>query len=448
MRKSTMACVALLLAVPELAVAQSSSKLAIGTIRGDASRVRRQVLLQLCGPYDCVAASRVTTDGRPDPQKLQRAGVSGYLGGAVTGEPGQQRVILTLITPTSTARKPARIWRLRLSPDGQLRPRVMERFAIELDEVLQGSARQAPAPSAPPQRLPARPPPPAARPAPTPPPQPAPPAARAAPPPARPAPPPAVAAQPTEEPRARREGPVRVAGEAGLWITGRKLSYSGATTGTTPLRTFSATAIFVPRLRLEAYPAAFVTTSRLWSGMGIYADYGQSVGLKVKPPAGSPEGNHKGSLTTLDAGLVWRLQPFSGSRFAVAPALGYRSLRLVTSPKIDGLPDARLSGYQLRVDVSAPVTSSLTVLGGGGYTLWTSAKDLVKGGYFSKGSARGWQVEAGAAYRLFGPLSVKGLLEYQSTSYSGLDEPAAGLGTASGAKETYLGGRVMLRGEF
>ncbi len=426
---------ALALAVPGLAKAEP--KLAIGSIQGDASRVRRQILVQLCGPYDCVAASRVTTAARPDPEKLQRGGVAGYLGGAVTGEPGDRRLFLALTTPASTARKPARTWRFRLTPDGRLPPQVLERFSGELDEMFRGAtARPSPAPGGPPQQ--------------------------------QPPPPQAVRSQPAERPPepvkpraaepARRETGagerLRVAAEAGFWITGRKLSYSGAVPGALgSLRTYEATAIFVPSVRLELYPAAWVGVSSPAAGVGLYLDYGQSVGLDVKPPSGFAEGNHPGKLTALDVGVLWRFRPVPRSRFVLAPAAGYRSLSVVTSEKggvkIPGLPDTRPSGFEVRLDAEIPATRPLTLLLGGGYTVWTSAKDLVDGDqFFGKGSARGWELQAGAAYRLFGPLSVKGMVEYQSTSYSSLEDPAAGIGTADSATDRYLGGRVMVRAEY
>jgi len=461
MRTVTMAVLAtLVLAVPGVGRAQSGSKLAIGTIRGDASRVRRQILLQVCESYDCVAASRVITNNRPDPQKLQRAGVVGYLGGAVTGEPGERRLILSLTTPTSTARKPARIWRLRLTPDGRLRPQALDRFATELDEALRGAGAAAPSPAAPPQRAapPPPPPPPAAK---APPPRPPPPAAEPAPKPppavAQPAPKPPPPAEPAKAPKPRREEPsprpsaegrLRFAGEVGLWITNRKLSYSGAAAGADgSLRTYSASAIFVPSVRLELYPAAWAGAGRILSGIGVFADYGQSVGLKVKPPSGSSEGNHDGKLTAFDVGAVWRLQPTASSRFVLAPAVAYRSLQVTTSPAIAGLADTKPSGYELRLDAQLPVTPSLTLLGGGGYTLWTTKKELV-GSVLGKGSAHGLALQAGAAYRLFGPLSLKAVFEYQSVSYSGLGQPKTTFGTASSASDSYLGGRIMLRAEY
>ncbi len=450
MRKSTILVAAVLsLSAPLLAEAQSGTKLAIGAMRGEASRVRRQLLLKLCGPsYDCVAASRVTTAGRADPLKLERAGVAGYLAGAVTGEPGEQRLLLVLYTATSTPKRPTKVWKFRLTAEGRLRAPVLERFGIELDEALQGAgAKQAPAPVAPPQRP---------QPPPTPPPAPPPPPpVRPAPEPVAPPPEPAPVAKAAPEkvrPPRPAGAPLRAAAELGFWVTGRHLKFSGTTpSGTTPLRTFDASAVFAPGLRLELYPGAWMEARPMLAGIGVYLDYWKSMGLKVKPPSGSTEGNHDGSFSTMDAGVVWRVQPFSSTPLLLAPALGYRSLSLTTADKggvsIEGLADTKLSGLELRLDASGPVADRFTVMGGLGYTMWTSAKDLVKGGFFPGGSARGLEVEGGVSYRFWGPLSAKAMLEYQRTSYSLEDDPT-GTYVAGGATDSYFGLKATVRGEF
>jgi hypothetical protein len=447
MRKLTLCVAAILfLSAPPLASAQAGGKLAIGAMRGDATQARRQLLLKLCGQYDCVAASKLTTEGRADPQKLERAGVAGYLAGAVTGDPGEQRLLLALYTATSTPKRPSKVWRLRLTSEGKLRPQVLDRFAVELDEALQGAgAKQPPAPVAPPQRPQ---PPPAPTPPPTPPPAPRPPPEPVAPAPA-PAPAPVARAAPEKVHPPRPAGaPLRAAAELGFWVTGRHLKYSGANSA---LRTFDASTIFAPGLRLELYPGAWMDARPMLAGIGVYLDYWKSMGLKVKPPSGSTEGNHDGSLGALDAGLVWRVRPFSSLPLQLAPALGYRSFSVTTADKggvsIDGLPDAKLSGLELRLDASAPVAERFVVMGGAGYTMWTSAKDLVKGGFFPGGSARGLELEGGLSYRFWGPLSAKAVLEYQRTSYTLKDDPTATY-VASGATDSSFGLRATVRGEF
>jgi hypothetical protein len=439
------ALILLALAPPALAAAESGSKLAIGTIRGDASQVRRQVLLQICGANSCVAASRYTTDDRPDPAKLAAGGVSGYLGGAVTGERGQKRLVLTLTTPSSTAAKPARTWRLKLGADGRLPARTLEQFADELDAILRGeAARKPPAAAAPPPRPPPAKPPPAVK---------APPPASASPAPAAqaqaaaaPAPQAAAASKPKAAPTERPS--LRGAAEVGLWFTSRTLDYSGVSGGT--LRTFEAKGIFVPIARLELYPAAMAgVSSRSLAGLGVRVEYGRSFGLQVEPPAGFTEGTHEATLTTMRLGVLWRVQPMSGSGFALLPSVGYRALQLETSAKdgveIDGLPDADLSGYEARLDLEAPV-GGFTLLAGGGYTKWTSAKELVSDAFFPEGSAHAIEFEAGAQFRITKPLSIRALVVYDSTSYSDLAGGSAY--TASGATDKYLGVRATARWEF
>jgi len=428
-------------ALPALAAAQSP-KLAIGGMRGDSSRVRRQLLLELCGPFQCVAASRVTTGTTADPDKLARAGVSGYLSGAVTGEPGERHLFLSLATPDKAS---ARTWKFRLTTDGKLRQAVLDRFSAEMGETLSTASRPAPKAAQPPSK-----PPPSTLPPPKPPPPDATATATAKP------PPPEEKAKPlptAEKPRVTTPPPesaheLRFALEAGFWATNRHLTYQGATASDTPpLRTFDASAILAPEVRAEVYPAAFTGAGPLWTGIGGYVQYAHSVGLKVKPPSDVGGSNRSATLTNLALGLKWRFQPLSSSRFTVTPAVGYRSFSVVTGgDAIPGLPDAKLSGFEGRLDFAVPVTARVTVLGGGGYLYWTSAKDLVKT-YFASGSARGYTAEGGVDVKVLRPLSIRALLEYQNVSYT-LKASATGTFHATGAKDGYLGARIAARAEF
>ena len=167
----------------------------------------------------------------------------------------------------------------------------------------------------------------------------------------------------------------------------------------------------------------------------------------MTPPPGATEGSHDSTMTALRVGAVWRVRPLAGSKLTLVPALGWRRLQLTTSPEIEGLPDASLSGFEARLDLEAPV-GGFTLLAGGGYTMWTSAEELVEGGFFGSGSARAFQVEGGAAFAISRPLSLRAVVVYDATSYSGLADPASGIGTASGASDRYLGARVTVRAEW
>jgi hypothetical protein len=423
-------------ALPGLAVAQAP-KLAIGGIRGDSSAVRRQLLLELCGPYQCVAASKVTTESKPDPQKLARAGVAGYLSGAVTGEPGEQHLTLSLATPEKAG---ARTWKFRLTTDGKLRQSSLDRFTGEVGEALSTTGRPPPSAAAQPPSKP----PPAALPPPRAPPPAAPPAAADK---AKPLPP--GAEPPRGAPAAGKPHDLRYALQAGIWLTNRHLTYSGASAADpVPLRTFDASVIAVPEIRAEVYPAAFGgAAGSVWNGIGLYAEYGHSIGLKVKPPSDVGGSDRSGALTDLALGALWRLQPLASSRFTLTPALAYRSFQVVTGgADIPGLPDTKLSGLEGRLDLAFPVTARVTLLGGGAYQQWFSAKDLV-GTFFPSGSAHGFAGEGGVDVKVTKPLSVRALLQYESVSYT-LEQGTTGVFTATGAKDTYLGAHVDARLEF
>jgi hypothetical protein len=245
---------------------------------------------------------------------------------------------------------------------------------------------------------------------------------------------------------------LRGAVEVGLWATNRHLTYGGVSASDSPpLRTFDASAVLVPNVRAEVYPAAFGGSVRsIWNGIGLYADYGRSILLKVKPPSDVGGSNRSATLTRLGVGAKWRFEPFSATRFSVTPALGYRSLSLTTGgAEIPGLPDTKLSGFEGRVDVGYGATARVTILAGGGYQYFTSAKDLVKE-LFPKGSARGLQLEGGVDVRVLGPLSVRALLEYERVSYT--LERTADQGTggfhATSATDALLGVRINARAEF
>jgi hypothetical protein len=236
--------------------------------------------------------------------------------------------------------------------------------------------------------------------------------------------------------------------EAGGYVTQRKLAYEGIPSGTSALRGFEASVIASPRFHLEVYPASLLTEG-FFAGIGLFADYGLSVGLKTKDPASGAE--HSTSFTRLGAGLLWRLQPASSSRFALVPAVSYQQVKFKIEPlagaPIAGLPDANLSGVKGSLGAEIPLGDAVSILLGAGYVKWTTAKDLVGGGFFPGGSAYALEGEAGFSVAFSALLSLRILGEYSGTKYS-LQPDASGTYQATGATDRYLGGRAMLRAEF
>lgn len=238
--------------------------------------------------------------------------------------------------------------------------------------------------------------------------------------------------------------------EAGASFTQRKLSYQGSPAGSALLG-YQIDAIVSPRLRLEVYPASRLTGGAL-GGIGLFGQYGMAVGLKTEG-AGTAPGKHTTSFTRLQGGVMWRIHPLPSSEFAVVPAASYHQLKFTVDPlngvAVAGLPNANLSGVKGGLDLEIPLGRAFTVLLGGGYVKWLTAKDLVKGSvpFFPGGSAYAIEAEAGLSVAISGPFSVRILGEYSSTSYT-LDPDPSGTYQATGAKDRYMSGRAMLRWEL
>jgi len=424
-------------------------RVVIAYVRGDqGGALSRQLRAALCGRFECVPRTTAYTGTRPDFAKARRNGVSGIVFGAVTGKAPNRMLWLALLTTTI---EPARTWTLPLRRNGLLAPRSLEPVVVEIERQLAPPRAAAPVdtgtapppPRAAPPAQPSAPPPAAEPPAPRraeAAPRPAPPE-RALPPPARPAP---------ERPAAGEEAPAAArrwgAVELGAHVAGRKLEYSGTVpAGSGTLQGMSVDAVASPRVRLEVFPAAWLTRGAL-SGLGAFGEYRRSVGFEVR----SGTEKRSAELARLGAGLTWRLPPLTSWKLGLAPAVSYERVDLtVGGGGIAGLPDAHLRGVKAGLGVAVPIGSRLALLLGGGYVRWTSAGDLVKGKvpFFPSGSASAVEAEAGLSAALFGRVSAQLLGEYGSTSYS-LDPDPTGTYRASGATDRSLGGRVTVRAEL
>jgi hypothetical protein len=430
-------------------------------MRGDRRSVlSTQLAMELCGTYECVLRAKVFTGPKADFQKARRLGVKGILVGAVSRKRGERVVSLALLTRPG---RPAQRWRFPLTAQGTLAPDSLDQLMKDLEVRLGGPPPRASAPVAatPPIPQPALPSP--AAPAPLPEEKPAAPLAEAPTPP--PEPPPATSPEPTApvanlpapSPEARDAGPRKekkrqwlMAAEVGYFGTKRDLSYEGTTPGgTNNLRTYSASFISSPCLYLELFPFSQVTDGA-FAGLGLFADYSFSVGLKtdVKDSVtGTVLSQNNTSFTRAQAGLEWRIYPISSSRFAIVPAVSWQLMKFNVDPPISGLPGTNLRGVKGALGLEIPAGDSFSLLLGGGYVKWVVAKDLIEGGFFPGGSAYALEAEAGFSLTLFGPVSLRMLFEYSSTKYS-LNPDPTGTYIATGAKDEYIGGRGMLRWEL
>ncbi|MFL5270807.1 MAG: hypothetical protein ACJ79E_01910, partial [Anaeromyxobacteraceae bacterium] len=267
--------------------------------------------------------------------------------------------------------------------------------------------------------------------------------------PPRPMPVPAPAPAPLPPaPRASRPGNVTrahwVAVELGLFALRRQLAFEQVAVGAALLRGHEAPRIAGPSLHLEVFPAASVGGSL--AGAGVFVDYGISVGLATRTDGAD---QRPSQLSRLAVGATWRSRPVSPLRLVFAPSLSYRSLRLTVQPHVPGLPDAKLSGVKGGLELELRLADRFSLLAGGGYVRWLAAQDLVQGGvvFFPGGSASALELEGGFSVGLAGPFALRLIGEYSSTRYT-LDPDPSGVYSAKGARDTYLGARLMLRASY
>jgi hypothetical protein len=434
----------------------AATRISVGPLRGaEAPELARDLRRGLCGAFECEPWQRVSSAGVPDLAKARRRGVEGVLTGFIA-EPRGGPVLWLYLTASSEA-APAR-WRFDLNrrrtlDAGALRL-LVKSVGAHLAAAASASREPARAPAAPAPAPPAapsadalgidlspgseRPSSPAADPAPRPQP---PVVARAAP--AAASPPPGAAGTPA---RASREAGRRwLTLELGVFAVRRELRFEGAGVGAAQLRAYDAKAVAGPEARLEIFPFARSSDGAA-AGAGLLASYGRSVGLKTRTDAGEARSSE---VSRLSVGATWRSPPLSPLRAVVAPSVSYRSFRAVVEPGISGLANSRLSGVRGGLDVEIGAGRALSLLLGGGYVKWVTAQDLVKGevAFFPGGSAWAVELEGGIALALVGPMSIRALAEYASTRYA-LDPDPSGVYSARGARDTYLGGRVLLRASY
>ena len=448
-----------LLAAPISALPEAPKRITISGVSGEPEHtVSRQLVGTLCGPYECVSRPKVYTNGLPDFRRLRAEGVTAVLYGSVTEKGGRRSVRIALLRDSLD---PDRTWTFALDGKGAIPRASLDELVRDLRVELGGAPMQAPRPAAAPpaaaaavaapaaiaatatpptsaKLAEAQPPAPVA--AAAPPPQPAPAPAKEPPPRAAPA-----STPPPAKPSAAEPHRLLGASELGVLVTGRELTYSGSTPpGTTELLGYSANAIACPRFRVELYPLTAFTSGVL-SGAGIFGEYSLSVGLTTETAAEERDSQ----LRRLQAGIAWRIRPISASRFTIVPAVSYQRLEFTVDPPLAGFPDSDLSGVKLGLGLEVPLGGRFGLVVGGGYVMWTTAKDLVDGDvpFFPDGSAHALEAEAGLSVALVGPISLRVLGEYSSTTYD-LDPDPSGTYAATGATDTYLGGRAMLRAEF
>jgi hypothetical protein len=129
----------------------------------------------------------------------------------------------------------------------------------------------------------------------------------------------------------------------------------------------------------------------------------------------------------------------------LVPAISYRWQSFSISPPVRGLPDSSLGGLCGSLGIEVSVAPRYTILVGGGYVKWLGLADMVGPSYFPSGRAQALEASLGLGVAILGPLSLRALGFYSGTWYT-LEASPSSPYQATGATETFFGGRLVVRG--
>jgi len=251
-----------------------------------------------------------------------------------------------------------------------------------------------------------------------------------------------------EQPPAPEEGEEKSSNpifelEAGGDLFSRNFSYNNVSTMN--LRSYSASFIFAPELRLEFYPLALATNGFI-AGLGIDGSFAYAVGLKSR--RSGTEETWSTTLLHYDFDLRFRIKPVSNVDAAVIPFVGYgnRSFSVglgTMNDTLDGLPGVSYSSVRAGLAGELPF-GRFMVFAKFAALIVLSSGQIISSEYFPKGSNFGIEGQVGAGFRIFGPLQVR--VAFDFTRYGlGFQSSATDTYQAQGAVDTYIGGNLALR---
>jgi hypothetical protein len=437
-------------------------KISVAPVRGDKNNaVGSQLTGAMCKVYECVPYARVSTNRKPDWKKAKKAGVSGILTTTITKTRKGYTAGVALLMASS---KPKHTWTLPLTTHRNLSGAQLKQVVHEtapsmgLAEDTGGvaaiasteSARNAPAPAPLASNTPSSP-------------------MSTEPPPASLTPAdsmPILAPPPPPSGGERTLADTPVSADANSYSSGagtrgqplftvelgggyfnRFLSYTPD--GTPALLTYKANSIFMGYVGLELFP--FAKTGSFLAGLGLFANYQLSLGLKSQQPTTGVEDSS--SFSMLSAGLEARIRPIKYSDFAFTIPVAFRMYKFSVdnaSTDFPGLPQQNLLGVSIGLKLEIPIGSWFVILVGGDYVLWFQKQELIGNSnptFFPSGSAGALELEAGVGFYIVGPLSLRLLALYSNTAYS-FDADPTGTYTATSASDRIFGGRATVRLEF
>ena len=421
-----------------------------------AGAVRTQLVNQLCDSADCVAATKVTSGGKPDMKKAKRELLEYFITGAVTKK-GKKSSLDVSVVPVKGGAKVKRSFPLERG--GTLSGRNLQ-SALDLIHGVIGTGETS-------------------RPSPTPEPEPS----------LTPSTPSSSAsssssssystssssssrrststyAEPTEPTEPATERPTEVSRpvpsrkssaskptflvvDLGSDVLNRSLAYKDDQSKN--VRDYTLPAFPMPVVRAEVYPLALMRTDLL-AGLGVEVAFGIAPYLKSRRES-TPDDSYPTTAMKLDAGLRWRIVVSPTFPLAVTPFVGVKVQSFTVGKSaagatLDGLPGISFVGLRAGLGLDVPIVPKLLyVVGRFAVLPIFSSGEIISKDYFKSGSTFGFEAGVGAAVELAKIFQIRATFEY--TQY-GLTFTTQEGDTyrAAGATDRYLGGNLSIRLQF
>jgi hypothetical protein len=442
-------CVVAVLCAP-LAFAQ---KIAIATFDGPgANAVRNQIVSELCDQAECVAQTKVTTNGKVDWKKVKKEKVKFVLDGKVVAKGKKKTIEFEVFAKAGAGKKKS--WALE---GNDLSDRNLKTAAEVLGGMMGLAPKEADEKKPPPEekKKPDEKKKPEAKPDPEEKAEEKAPAEEKRPKEEKkvsePPPPPAEEEAPKAEedtgaPKKRAKRPV-VALEVGLDVSSKSFSYTQVVTPN--LRSYRAPFILGPNFKGELYPLALVTDG-IAAGLGAELGYFLAVGLKSK--RNGTDLSYPTSISRFDVALKFQIRPSNKSEAYVAPIIGYRVHSFSVGAAsdgttLDGLPAISYSALKFGLAAELPFgDTGLLVFGKFSVLPVLSAPEIIGTKYFPNGSVLGIDGGLGLGFKLPFVTALQLRLSFDFTRYGlSFRSQPTDMYVAEGAVDQYLTGTFALR---
>lgn len=403
-----------------------------------AASVRNQVVGAVCDTADCVAATKVTTSGKPDWKKAKKESVQFFVTGAVAKR-GKALSLDLFVFNKAGAPKARKSF--PLDKNGTLSPKNLQGVMDLLSTTFGKRAAPEPTPpmdeEKPPAKEPAR----TTRPA-------EPPPVRAE---RKPEPPPEPEqrGEPEAPPDSKNQNkPPFLVLDVGAEILNRRLEYSQVATSN--LRRYDLTLFGQLAIGAEFYPLALVRDDLL-AGLGVEASIGFAPWLQSRL-ASIPEAFPTSTLR-IDAGLRFSIAPIKTYALRIAPYVGVRSHSFTVGAlpdgrRLDGLPNIALIGLRAGLAIEVPIIPRwLTLFGRFGVIPVFGSGEIISPAFFPNGSAFGLEGNAGLGVNLVSFLQIRAGFDFARYAFTFTTQPTDPY-VATGATDTYIGGKASLRLTF